>query len=545
MSTIVTFGNRNVIEPGVYSQVKANVNAVPVPFSYGNVLIIDIGEGKEFGGGSGISGELANNLDAIYSFDTLQDARSFVRGGLIWDLLENLFIPVNGAQGASKLFIVRAAQTTPAEIKYELNSGTNGGTFTLKCKNEGKGGNGVTDGVNNNIVRKGYAALLRKGIVNSNKYMFEFYEGTFKGLDADQDPYDGIKIDEANPILIARSAEFTKFDEFIEWAKNDYAFFARFHLAEYNKIGDGTIEVGDFTANNTLKLATGGTETYSTEAYDKVLNTITEVDFSFVLSLKHADNALGAENTKLLYHLTQQREFKAFMVVGGGNNELKFDQTGGSIEIAETFNSPYAIVCHSGYKEKKMFTPNEKNRSSLYHAAAVCGRIAGLQPQTSATFKTLKIKKWNHQLTQPQREKALQAGVLHNRFVPNLGFVINQAINTLQKNTQLYNADGTSHEISIMRIAEQLNKELILNMRPLFIGQNLNTASPADIKSFVEGYLTFKTATRANDNLIIRFENVSVVQKQDYYEISYSFVANSPVNKLFVTGFMIESSLSA
>ena len=82
-------------------------------------------------------------------------------------------------------------------------------------------------------------------------------------------------------------------------------------------------------------------------------------------------------------------------------------------------------------------------------------------------------------------------------------------------------------------------------MRPLFIGQNLNTASPADIKSFVEGYLTFKTATRANDNLIIRFENVSVVQKQDYYEISYSFVANSPVNKLFVTGFMIESSLSA
>lgn len=232
------------------------------------------------------------------------------------------------------------------------------------------------------------------------------------------------------------------------------------------------------------------------------------------------------------------------MVVGGGNNELKFDQSGGSIEIAQTFNSPYAIVCHSGYKEKKMFTPNDKNRSSLYHAAAVLGRIAGLQPQTSATFKTLKIKKWNHQLTQAQREKALQAGVLHNRFVPNLGHVINQAINTLQKNTQLYNADGSSHEISIMRIAEQLNKELVLNMRPIFVGQNLNTASATDIKAFVEGYLFSKTATQTNDNLIVRFEKVSVVQKQDYYEISYCFVANSAVNKLFITGFMIEPNLS-
>jgi hypothetical protein len=175
----------------------------------------------------------------------------------------------------------------------------------------------------------------------------------------------------------------------------------------------------------------------------------------------------------------------------------------------------------------------------------VCGRLGGLLPQTSITFKGLRARTWRHQLTKAERETALQAGVLHNRFVPNLGYVVNQGINSLQKNTMMVNPDGSSAEISIMRIAEQLNKELVLNMRPIFVGQNLNTASPADVKAFVEGYLSNKTATKLQDNLIISFEKVVVTQTQDYYQVTYNFVPNSPLNKIFVTGFIIDANLSA
>jgi len=546
MATVVTFGNRNIIEPGVYSQIKANVNANPIPFSAGNVLIIDTGEGSGFGGGSGINGELSNNLDSVYAFDSLSEFRQFVRGGLLWDLAEYLFIPVNGAQGAPRIYIVRAATTASATISYNFNAGPNGGIFKVKCKNEGTAGNGQTAGGTDNKVRIGYAAHLKQGVINNTKYYLEFTEGTFKGFDNDLDPYDGQDILLCNPIIIARSPEFSSLSELISWAKNDYSFNARFELdATTAVVGDGTLIAADYTANNSLNLASGGTETFSPADYDKVLSTIGEVDYSFVLSLKNAANAMGAENTKLLYHITQETEFKKFMFVGGGNNELQFNQAGGSIEIAQFFDSANAIVCHSGFKEKMSFSAQKKIKSSLYHAALVCGRLAGLQPQTSGTFKTLRAKEWNHQLTQSQREIALQAGVLHNRYVPNLGYVINQAINTLQKNTQMVNPDGTSSEISIMRIAEQLNKELVLNMRPIFVGQNLNTASPADIKAWIEGYLTFKTATRTQDNLIIRFEKVSVKQTQDYYEISYCFVPNSPLNKLFITGFILDANLTA
>jgi hypothetical protein len=59
------------------------------------------------------------------------------------------------------------------------------------------------------------------------------------------------------------------------------------------------------------------------------------------------------------------------------------------------------------------------------------------------------------------------------------------------------------------------------------------------------GYLSSKVATKVQDNLIIRFSNVTVVQKQDCYECNYNFVPNSPLNKIFCTGFILNANLSA
>lgn len=543
MSTVVTFGNKNIVEPGVYAQIKSGTSNAPSAFSTGNVVIIDTGEGAGFGGGSGINGTLQSGSKSIYSFNLQKDFQAFVRGGILWDIADYLFNPVNGAPGAQNVSVVRAATTVPASITYDFTSSTDGGTFIARCKNEGACGNGVASG---SKVRQGYGSQMKVGIVDPTKYIIEFYEGTFKGNDPDGDPYDGIAQDNANPILIARSIEFNNINDLIKWAKNDASFQARFDVNPTSAaVGTGVLVAGDYTANNTLKLATGGTTTYNPADLDSALSQMTEFDNTFFLSLKNAADAQGTENTKLLSHIVNESEFKKFIIVGGGNDALGFDQADGSIETAQYFNSPYVIVVHSGFYVKQPFSAAKKVKSSVYHAALVCGRLSGLLPQTSVTFKTIRANDFLHQLTQQQRESALQAGVLHNRFVANLGYVVNQGINSLQLNTQLINPDGTSHEITIMRIAEQLNKELVLNMRPVFVGQNLNTASPADVKAYVEGYLTFKTATKTQDNLILRFEKVNVVQVEDYYEISYCFVPNGPLNKLFVTGFILDANLSA
>jgi hypothetical protein len=82
-------------------------------------------------------------------------------------------------------------------------------------------------------------------------------------------------------------------------------------------------------------------------------------------------------------------------------------------------------------------------------------------------------------------------------------------------------------------------------MRPLFIGNNIGTITPADVKSFVESYLISRTATDSTDNLIINFKNVTVRLIQDYYDVKYGYVPNGPINKIFVTGFMLDANLSA
>lgn len=622
MSTVVSFGNKNIVEPGVYSQIKSGINVKPQAFSTGNVMIIDTGEGAgiNYGGGSGITGELTQGKKSIYSFDDLVDFRRFVRGGLLWDLADYLFNPINGAQGVQKLILVRAATTTSASNTYTFTGSTGnaqlqvvitsgvitavnildggsgftsatitvtgvgtganitatvtsgvitattivsggtgyvaasttitatgsvgGGTFSFKTKNEGTGANGTQT---LNKVRTGYGCLMKQGVINPAAFKIEFYEGTFKGLDADGDAFDGLPIDMCNPLIVSASPEFTNLASLINWAKNDFGFNARFQLDLLTSavVGTGIVDTLDYSTNNTLVLTTGATEAYNPSDLDKVLESVGEIDCTFFLSLKSEANAQGVENTKLLSHIVNDAEFKKFIFVGGGNDISAFTGTNSSIETSAYFDSPYVTVVHSGFKIRASFSAQDKMKRVLYHTATVLGRIAGLQPQTPGTFKGLRITRFLHELTQSEREIALQAGVLHNRFVPQLGYVINQSINTVQFNTQQILPNGFSHEISIMRIAEQLNKELTLNMRPIFIGGNLNTSSPADVKAFVEGYLTFKTATKTEDNLIIRFEKVTVKQTEDYYEVTYAFVPNGPLNKIFITGFLLEANLSA
>ena len=98
-------------------------------------------------------------------------------------------------------------------------------------------------------------------------------------------------------------------------------------------------------------------------------------------------------------------------------------------------------------------------------------------------------------------------------------------------------------EISIERIGAQLSKELEINAKLNLLGQesgvNRNTLTDGDVKQFTEGYLTSRLANDIDDDLILSFENIVVNTVADSYNITYKYQPNTPINKLFFTGFAI------
>ena len=169
---------------------------------------------------------------------------------------------------------------------------------------------------------------------------------------------------------------------------------------------------------------------------------------------------------------------------------------------------------------------------------------AGEVPQTPLTFKRTGYDNFKYSLKQKEREKALQAGIMHTRNV-NGYWVINQGVTTLQDNKQTYAQDGQSLELSIALIKAQLNKELIIDAGDRFTGKNVGTVSAETVKNFVETKLQSLTVSGGEDNLIIDWKNVKVVVKNTDFFCTYDFVPNVPLNKVFFTGNVLDFSATA
>lgn len=550
MATEVSFEGRKVTLPGVYSTIKSGIKNPPITLSYGNVLIIDNGSGAGYGGGAGINGELQSGIDAVYPVTNIDDFRALTKGGVWYKNSKPLFQPVPqpGIVGASTVYYVRAATTVGATMTFApTGGGANGGNFVFKCRDEGLIGNGSLD--SGSELRKGYAFKLSAGIVNTSAFILTVYRGTFTGLAADGYPYGDALEADSPPIEIVKSPEFTTIDELNTWAVEDGIFQEYFSITTFTSSGDGSIDAADLTAYSDYELATGGTESFNTTDFNKVLEEVATLRYSFILSDKFGDNAQDILNDLLLSHVIDpETSWEKMIFIGGGVDSTKWTQANGSIPAAQHFNSDRVVVVHGGVDVSSSFSPlGIRNEDSLYTTSLVLGRIAGLAPQTPGTFKTLPIEGLRHSLTNTEKKAGQSAGVLMLNWDTQLdtpAFVILHAINTLQNNKNLVNPDGTTGEISIRRISAQLNLELTINARTDLLGQesgpNLNTLSDRFIIDWVAGQLEARTANETADNLIIEYRNISVVTNQDVKSVTYEFKPNGPINKFIMTGFMVE-----
>jgi hypothetical protein len=173
------------------------------------------------------------------------------------------------------------------------------------------------------------------------------------------------------------------------------------------------------------------------------------------------------------------------------------------------------------------------------------GRLCGLPPQVPLTNKSIGVDGLIHNLTQLQKEQALDAGIMTTYFDTDFNdFVCLKGVNSLQNNANLINPDGTSFSVQVERIVGQINHDLIVNAKLQLLGQpagvNRNTLSANYVKNWTEAFLETKVASASQDNLILSFRDVTVTQRQDTYWVSYAIVINNEIDKLFFTGFLVE-----
>lgn len=544
MATIVNFHGKNYIEPGAYAVSVYNPTSVVNVAEFGNVMIIDTGlsktaDGYEFSGGSGINGELYQGLKSVYEFDSYEDFLSFVGGGPVGDIAQKLFEPRPGVLGCPKLYYTRAASTTAAKIALTLAEGK---ILTLTCKNEGITGNGV---VVDGTLKLGYAAKVVAGTDDTSKFKLQVYQGSFMGVDPDGEPYGAKNFAAAPQYLLAESDEVATIQELVEWCKNSKTILANFQVST-----TGTM-TGDLSAVAQVNATGGSTDYTDASAYANVLESISELDVTFFLCC-NTDVAGGTEaatNGKLFTFLKNNAKYTEFMVVPGGSGDddllnTATKTTGTSQAIAKYYDSEQVVVVHGAPIVARKDGNGTKTLPPIYLAATVIGMAAGEAPQTPLTFKNTGYDNFKYSLKQKEREKALQAGIMHTRNV-NGYWVINQGVTTLQDNKQTYAQDGQSLELSIALIKAQLNKELIIDAGDRFTGKNVGTVSSETVKNFVETKLQSLTVSGGEDNLIIDWKNVKVVAKNADFFCTYDFVPNVPLNKVFFTGNVLDFSTTA
>ncbi len=548
MATKFYFAGKQRALPGVYSTIKSKVNNPTVVLDYGRLLIIDNGNvNATYGGGSGINGALASGADAIYRFSTISEFRNFVKGGYFWKLAEPLFFPDTGQQGISEIIFAKAATTAASIMPWSpVGAGSDGGTFDIYTKDEGLIGNGAVDGTDATVLAKGYAFRAITGRKDAAKWILQYYVGGFKGDADDGLPFDEVESPQSVATLIIESPEFNNIQTLLDWGDTDPGFATYFSVKTGTLSGTGAITAADISALSTWNLSANGTESYTTANLTTILNLITDLDVSFLLTDMYGSSDYNdAVNTQLQTFIETTAKFDEFLFVAGGDDSTEFIAADGSQDIAEYFDSDQVIVVHGGVKTASGLAPTGlRTWDALYHTCVQLGRLAGLEPQIPSTFKRLKIDGIVDSLDDNRQEIALDSGILTTIFdTDSLDFRVLQAINSLQNNSQLLNSDSSSFSIQLMRIIAQLNRELTVKAKLEILhnpqGVNIGTVSAEYLKNWTESYLETRVVTPTEDNLIISYQDVTATLIADAYEVTYSVVANTEVTKIFITGFLI------
>jgi hypothetical protein len=223
------FGNKQITIPGSYARTQGATNTPSSGVDFGTVLMIDTGTfASNWGGGSGINGELLQGKSAINTFADLEEAQTVLMGGLGYQAVKKVFVPYDiSTPGAPRIKFIKAATTTCAYVPYALENVS----FKIKAKNEGPGGNGIKDSVTN-LLAKGYGSLFKAGTV-ANSVQLVIYVGSFTGNDAYGMPYNTVKSANTTPQILAQSENLFDTIDLLNFFKTDVYFKQWFTYSDF------------------------------------------------------------------------------------------------------------------------------------------------------------------------------------------------------------------------------------------------------------------------------------------------------------------------
>lgn len=575
MANTFIFNGKKIVLPGAYSTIVSGEDSPARVADYGTVLIIDTGNWSNcaidntsnptkisFGGGSGIATSTpdAGGQSAIYSFNTIESYRQFMKGSLLYKLGDALFYPDptnSTASGASQVLYVKAATTSASTMKFTT---TDGGYLYISPKDEGVASNGeVYSSVNSAgatvyQLLSGYGFQVSKGV--NGGAIFSFYAGTFTGYASDGIPFNEINPDNAVPMLYVQSPEITTIDEFVSWASTSSLFNSYFRLTGSNSgsIVYATDIVGKYDSWNGSKasgetgnfLSVGGTTDFTTAIdgvtpFQYVLNNLTDVQFNSVFTdIQASDDSLDTRISSLINY-NNNAKFRHFIwVAGNTESSISLDMS-----LAKKIDDCYTqVVSGEAGVASNVAGVGYRWFGVAYTLASIVGRMAGKAPQIPITNKTLGIARLKTLLTKAEQESAINAGVVATIYDSNIGkFKVLLDCNTLQDNQNLFNNQGQSWSIQFMRIVTQINTELVINSVFDLLGDengvNRNTLRAGTVQNWTIAYLQSRVATPEEDNLILSFQDVATTVKGTSYWTSYKLRVNNEINQLFFTGYLI------
>lgn len=550
MGTKVSVDGRFVTKPGVYTSIKSGISQTAAQNPYGAVCIIDDGTfGSTWGSGSGVIGTNYSGVSSVLSVTDASSLKSLTRGGQLYQLAKVLFKPWKNSQGVSKLFLIRASETTPSQVTITLSASV----CILKTVGEGVSSVGVVENTNLTL---GYAYKIISGS-QSGKFQFCLYRGSYAGFDNKNGVEVNLSKGLSTPELVLKSPNLSSYSDLYTWMLNDAGFQTQLKLVsvdahtsrgEINTLiqtSEGQTPILSSEISSSYVVFTGGTEAFTSNALDTALEASRALPINFYYGIQHGVNAIGTNNVKLFNFINALTGAERFMIVGGGNdNSTLFGSSSSTSQtIAAYYNSSRVIVVHGDYYVSK-FLGGYLQFDSWYKTANILGRLCGLQPQIPLTFKAIPIEGETSSLSDKDQELAIDYGILCTYYNQELGQnVVLEDVNTLQDNQSVVTATGDSFLIQLKRIDSQLNKDLVSFMTKKFFGSeegaNRSTVNDADVTTATFDYLKTKTVDAETDNLIIWGGNVVVTHNQDNTNVSYQFQPNLENTKLIFNGLLV------
>lgn len=389
-------------------------------------------------------------------------------------------------------------------------------------------------GVDASNLLSGYAYTIETGVIDTNKWIYKIWRGTYTGLYSDSLPYDEIAAADTKPKLITQSPEFDNIQTLIDWALEDGDFGQYFVIDATSAVtGTGTVTSADIINIKSYQCSIGGTEVY--DSMDDALEAIKDLDYNYILTTcSTADPSVDTDIMKIVDHITNEAKYDKYLIIAGHGDVLAT-----TIGYAEEFATERVNLVHGGIKKNsRLAAAGFRVWEPFFHAAYYAGRILGLAPQVPITYKSLDIDGLQDELNDKDQLKADSAGVLATIWDADFGKFINlHDVNTLQapNNDFVLNNDGASHLIQIERIKSQLNKELMINAKLDLLsdpaGVTRSSLSEEDAVEWTKVYLQRKLGT-----LIIAYRNVTATIQQDVIFVDYEASPNTEIKSIFFTG---------